>query len=382
MAKPKTNDGAEISVHPAADLFPMLSDTELADLAKDIKEHGLVHPVVMFKGVLLDGRNRLAACKIAEVEPTFTEYDGDDPTMFIWSTNFHRRHLKSSQAAMALAERKKIDPDFVLAVIEPLKQEAAEAKAAGQKSGGKTSGRGRKKVDSLVGKIPPSKTRDKVANSHGTNAKSVATCERILVEHPELVADIKSGKKSITQATREIKKTEIAKTVDWPDGKYRVIYADPPWSYGNTQPDYHTEQSDHYPTMELKDICALPVKELAMDDAVLFIWVTSPTLEESFQVIKAWGFKYKASFVWDKIKHNMGHYNSVRHEFLLIAVRGSCQPDVARLFDSVYSSEREGHSKKPHFFYEVIDTTYPHGPRIEMFARNTREGWASYGQQA
>ena len=379
MAKGRAkDDGSKISVHPAADLFPMLSDTELADLAKDIKQHGLVHPVVMFKGMLLDGRNRLAACKLAEVEPSFTEYDGDDPTMFIWSTNFHRRHLKSSQAAMALAERKKIDPAFVLAVIEPLKQEAAEAKAAGQKSGG----RGKKK--NLVGKIPPSldKTRDKVAKTHGTNAKSVATCERILAEHPELVADIKSGRTSITQATRAIKKTEIAKKVDWPEGKYRVIYADPPWSYGNTQPDYHTEQSDHYPTMELKDICALPVKELAMDDAVLFIWVTSPTLEESFQVIKAWGFKYKASFVWDKIAHNMGHYNSVRHEFLLIAVRGSCQPDVAKLFDSVYSSEREGHSKKPHFFYEVIDTNYPHGPRIEMFARNTREGWASYGQQA
>ena len=99
MAKPKTNDGAEISVHPAADLFPMLSDTELADLAKDIKEHGLVHPVVMFKGVLLDGRNRLAACKIAEVEPTFTEYDGDDPIGFVISVNILRRQLDASQRA-------------------------------------------------------------------------------------------------------------------------------------------------------------------------------------------------------------------------------------------------------------------------------------------
>src|SRR5262252_2890357 len=111
-----------------------------------------------------------------------------------------------------------------------------------------------------------------------------------------------------------------------PTEKYRVIYSDPPWSYGNTQPDYHPEQRDHYPVMELKDICALPVAEWVEDNAVLFLWATSPILEEAFQVVHAWGFKYKASFVWDKIKHNMGHYNSVRHEFLLICVRGSCQP--------------------------------------------------------
>lgn len=376
----------ELKSHPIADIFPMLSDDDLRGLSADIKANGQRDPIIVFQGKILDGRNRYKACGVAGVVAKTTDFKGSrsEAMTFVWSTNFHRRHLTSSQAAMALAERKKIDPKFVLAVIEPLKQEAAEAKTAGQKSGGKTAGSGRTKENSLVEKVPPSKdkTRAKVAKMHGTNSASVATCERILVEHPELVEDIKSGKKSITQATREIKKTEIAKKVDWPKGKYRVIYADPPWSYGNTQPDYQTEQRDHYPTMELKDICALPVKDLAMDDAVLFIWVTSPTLEESFQVIKAWGFKYKASFVWDKVGHNMGHYNSVRHEFLLIAVRGSCPPDVSRLYDSVVSEQREGHSKKPESFYEVIDTIYPHGPRIELFARNTRKGWAGYGNQA
>lgn len=361
-----------LKAHPIADIFPMLSDADLAGLAADIKANGLRNSVILFQGKILDGRNRHKACELAGVSPDTTEFTGSksEAMSFVWSTNFHRRHLTSSQAAMALSERKAIDPKFVLAVIEPLKLEAAEAK--------------KRKPKSVRGKIPAQKERprDKVAKLHGTNAKSVSTCDRILADHPELVADIKSGKKSITQVTREIKKKEIAKTVDWPEGKYRVIYADPPWDYGNTQPDYQTEQRDHYPTMPLKDICALPVKEMALDDAVLFIWVTSPTLEESFQVIRAWGFKYKASFVWDKIGHNMGHYNSVRHEFLLICVRGSCQPDVAKLFDSVLSEERQGHSKKPDFFYDVIDTIYPHGPRIELFARQTRKGWSGYGNQA
>lgn len=165
----------------------------------------------------------------------------------------------------------------------------------------------------------------------------------------------------------------------FPDGKYRVIYADPPWEYGNEQPEYHTEQADHYPLMTVNEVCDLPVKRLAMEDAVLFLWVTSPILEESFQVVNAWGFKYKAAFIWDKVNHNMGHYNSVRHELLLICTRGSCTPDEQRLFDSVQTIERSEHSRKPEEFRRIIDTIYPAGPRIELFARGNPPGpWASW----
>jgi N6-adenosine-specific RNA methylase IME4 len=132
--------------------------------------------------------------------------------------------------------------------------------------------------------------------------------------------------------------------------------------------------------MPLQDICALPVP--AADNAVLFLWVTSPLLEDSFKVINAWGFKYKSSFVWDKVAHNMGHYNSVRHEFLLIATRGSCTPDVPKLLDSVVSIERTEHSRKPKEFREMIDTLYPVGDRLEMFAREASEGWDVWGNMA
>ena len=131
--------------------------------------------------------------------------------------------------------------------------------------------------------------------------------------------------------------------------------------------------------MSIAELCDLPVADIAEDNAVLFLWTTSPILEECFQVIKAWGFKYKASFVWDKIKHNMGHYNSVRHEFLLICTRGSCTPDVVKLFDSVQSIERTEHSKKPEKFREIIDTLYTHGNRVELFARQPADGWEVWG---
>ena len=164
--------------------------------------------------------------------------------------------------------------------------------------------------------------------------------------------------------------------------KYKVIYADPPWSYGDKQnTKLRGGAIKHYPTMSTKDISSLKVKEITEDNAVLFLWVTSPLLPDAFEVIKGWGFKYKTSFVWDKIKHNMGHYNSVRHEFLLIATKGSCTPEYKRLFDSVVDVERTIHSRKPLIFREYIEILYPSGKRIELFAREKIKDWDSWGNE-
>ena len=182
------------------------------------------------------------------------------------------------------------------------------------------------------------------------------------------------------QAVAEQIKTENGKSIDLfnTTEKYRVIYADPPWSYGDKQNiDGLGGAVKHYPTMKLEEICELPIP--AEGNAVLFLWVTSPLLEDSFKVINAWGFKYKTSFVWDKIAHNMGHYNSVRHEFLLVATKGSCTPDNIKLFDSVVSINRTEHSKKPEEFRNIIDTLYTYGKKLELFARDAAEGWDVWG---
>lgn len=95
---------SEIKVHPAAAVFPMLSDDELADLAEDIKANGLLHPIVRdAEGQIIDGRNRYAACGIAGIEPTFTTVNGHDPIALILSANVHRRHMSKGQRAMAAA---------------------------------------------------------------------------------------------------------------------------------------------------------------------------------------------------------------------------------------------------------------------------------------
>jgi len=163
--------------------------------------------------------------------------------------------------------------------------------------------------------------------------------------------------------------------------KYKVIYADPPWDYGlNNRTGFGGDASTHYTTMTMQELYDLPVKDLAEENAVLFIWVTSPFLEKSFAVIHAWGFTYKASFVWDKIKHNMGHYNSVRHEFLLVCTKGSATPENKKLFDSVQNIERsKTHSEKPEEFRDIINTLYPSADKIELFSRINVEGWDTWG---
>ena len=169
-----------------------------------------------------------------------------------------------------------------------------------------------------------------------------------------------------------------------PEGKYQVIYADPPWPYTNMQhgiDEQETTLDNHYPTMSISDICNLSVRELSGDNSVLFIWTTSPFLEDTFTIIDAWGFEYKASIIWDKVKHNVGYYVSVRHEFLLICTRGSCLPDNPKLYDSVQTIERSNtHSQKPEAFYKIIEDLY-RGKKIELFARNKREGWEAWGNE-
>jgi N6-adenosine-specific RNA methylase IME4 len=177
-------------------------------------------------------------------------------------------------------------------------------------------------------------------------------------------------------------------------GRYRILYADPPWSYGEngisgvTALDSYGTVDKHYKSqMTIDEICEMELPEIE-DNAVLFLWVTSAFLEISFKVIQEWGFNYKTSFIWDKIKHNYGFYNSVRHEILLIATRGSCRPDDKHLIDSVQTIERsDRHSEKPEEFRQIIDSLYTEGNRIELFARKksneiiSSKKWETWGNE-
>lgn len=200
----------------------------------------------------------------------------------------------------------------------------------------------------------------------------------------EEVQAVKNNEISVKGAYQKIQKAERLeqnKQLEWPKGKYRVIYADPPWKYGDERSGMGGA-ADQYDLMELEDIKALPVADLAEDDAVLFMWATAPLMREAWEVLDAWGFKYKTQFIWNKCKGPVGNYISVRHEHLILATKGSCTPDVTDRPNSVQTIERTGrHSAKPEEFRQLIEQLYTYGNKIELFTRKKVEGWVGYGNE-
>lgn len=168
-----------------------------------------------------------------------------------------------------------------------------------------------------------------------------------------------------------------------PKGKYRVIYADPPWRYEHSISDSRAIENQ-YPTMELEDICKLLVADICAPDCVLFMWATSPKLAEAISVIDAWGFTYKTCAVWDKQKIGMGYYFRQQHELLLVATVGSpAAPEAEDRPSSMFSAPRGRHSSKPGEVVAAIERMYPPtaDTHIELFCREPRESWSVWGNQ-
>lgn len=168
-----------------------------------------------------------------------------------------------------------------------------------------------------------------------------------------------------------------------PKGKYRVIYADPPWQYEFSKSDSR-EIENQYPTMTVEEICELDVRSIVAPDCVLLLWATSPKLREALEVIDAWGFEYKTCAIWDKQKIGMGYYFRQQHELLLVATVGSpAAPEAEDRPSSVFSAPRGKHSAKPTEVLTAIETMYPpdESSHIELFCREPRESWSAWGNQ-
>lgn len=135
--------------------------------------------------------------------------------------------------------------------------------------------------------------------------------------------------------------------------------------------------------MTLEEICAMPVAEMANDDAILFLWTTAPKLEEGLRVLREWGFSYRTCAIWDKQSIGMGYYYRIQHEIMLIGVRGSIPTPAPGVRPaSVISEPKSKHSAKPDIFRDQIEAFYPSLPKIELFCRTPREGWAVWGNQS
>lgn len=162
---------------------------------------------------------------------------------------------------------------------------------------------------------------------------------------------------------------------------FATIYADPPWQYGNQSTRGST--SAHYKNgsagMTVDEICEMPVKATAAENAHLHLWTTNAFLFEAKTVLEEWGFEYKSCFVWVKPQIGMGNYWRVAHEFLLLGVRGSL-PFADKTLRSWGEYRRANHSAKPEEIRDLIHRASP-GPRLELFARRPVEGWTCWGNE-
>lgn len=169
--------------------------------------------------------------------------------------------------------------------------------------------------------------------------------------------------------------------LDLPDGVYDLIYADPPWRY-DFPVTASREIENQYPTLTMPEIAALDVASIAAKDAVLLMWVTAPKLPEGLQVAERWGFDYRTCAVWDKELMGMGHWFRGTHELLFVCVRGEpATPPDSVLVSSMIRERRGAHSAKPERAYEILESYYPHARRVELFARQQRPGWTTWGNE-
>lgn len=167
-----------------------------------------------------------------------------------------------------------------------------------------------------------------------------------------------------------------------PDRGYRTIAADPPWRYDDSLPGPGRGASSHYDTLTPDAVAALgpSIRSITAPHAHAYLWITNSFIPDGKRILEAWGFEYKTLLTWKKPQMGMGHYYRNFTEHIMFGVKGglSTNRDDA---PNVLEAPRSDHSRKPAEAYELIESQSP-TPRLNLFARNDRSGWDSWGDEA
>lgn len=177
---------------------------------------------------------------------------------------------------------------------------------------------------------------------------------------------------------------------DLAHASFGTILADPPWRFNNrtgrVAPEY--KRLHRYSSMSNDEIKALPVPDLAEAKSHLYLWVPNALIQLGLEVMEHWGFKYKTNLVWYKVRKDggadgrgVGFYFRNVTELVLFGVRGNARTyDPGRRQVNIMTTRKREHSRKPDELYDIIEDCSP-GPRLELFARHSRDGWAQWGQE-
>jgi N6-adenosine-specific RNA methylase IME4 len=337
-----------------------MADDEYRAFLADVAERGILVPLeVTASGVVLDGRHRhRAARELNLTEVPVRVVSPRDPVEHMLGAALYRRQLTQSQRAAI--------------VIELEEHREAQAAAAARRRAGQNHG----------ATLPQGRTRELTARRVGVSPRLLQDAACVKAADPVLFERVKEGALPVHRAAKRVRREQKLRNMTAPPplpaGPFDVLYADPPWPSQSPEADWSPEQ--HYPTMPVEEIKALPVP--AAEDAALFLWAVNGQLQEALEVMRAWGFTYKAKLTWVKPSIGLGHWVRYRDEVLLIGTRGKFPlPDEADRPDSVVEAPRRRHSEKPAVFYELIERMYPDATRVELFARSEWPGWVAWGNE-
>lgn len=382
-----------LEIHPHANIFPLMEAIPLAALTESIREHGLQEPIVLdLAQRVLDGRNRLLACRAAGVEPRFVIEGTTDTLAYVVTRNLHRRHLSESQRSVVAAR-----------IADTLRGHRAEgsgkvaAEAAAQLNVSTRS------VEAAIRVVQDGAPEVTAAVEQGrlavTAAAELATLPQdeqlaiLRTADPKAVAKVakaqreqKAAKKAETQREQLQERADALGEVDARDvelvrgeayeviegleaGSIGLVHADPPWSYdvqgGRGAAD------GHYSTLTMENVAATLelAHEKAADGTYLLLWAVGPLLPAWFIESKdAWSWVYVNAFTWVKTgAPGIGTHMRGDHEHLLLYRKGPARPNGVPL-SSVYTSPRTAHSEKPEAWLTQLIQQYSAGRVLDLYA--------------
>ena len=368
-------------------LIPPLTSEEFNQLEQNCLAEGIREAILTWNGFIIDGHNRYEIATKWNLDfQTKSKHFKDELDAKIWMVNnqFGRRNLQDF-----------VKGELMKALEELEKQKGKEKQLQTLKKGIETP------VLSIIDKTETHNTRNIVAEKLGWSTGKKAQFDVIVKKAPEEVKEkLRTGEVSINQVYQEIKKEEKKIERDKKieevkakieeenliieDKKYHVIAIDPPWAYeekgGFSSSEYDAESNRgavDYPTMTVEQIKKIELPEA--EDCVLFLWTTHAFLRDSFEILEQWGYKYKATLVWDKVKMGIGRTVRMQVEFCLIGIKGNPIINGSSERDIITESRRE-HSRKPEAFYEMVERMCI-GNKLDYFSRQNRINWEHYGAE-
>ena len=342
---------------------------DITSLAASIERDGLLHPVVITPdGTLIAGERRIRACEaLGWKKIPVRVLDVENIVRAEAAENFERQDFTLSEA---VAIKRALGPE--------MREEAEARMRAGRPSANFAQGPTREKIAAFTG------------FSHETLRKAetiVAAAEAEPERFGKLVEDMdRHGKaEAVFRRLSNIRQGEKirAEPPPLPTGPYRVIVADPPWPYEFRMADPTHRGVCPYPLMTLADITALPVMELAADDAVLWLWVPNFHLVNGAHVaiLDAWGFSGRTMLTWAKNHYGYGDWLRGQTEHAILAVRGHPVVTNGHGQPTLLTAPVRGHSQKPDEFYSLVESLCPAPRYLELFARKARPGWDVWGDE-